>query len=125
IVLAEPAIQGRWHRGDVSLALVPTGYFKGGSFNVFYEIYNIAKDAAYTTEVEIEPLKKAGEKLKGLFGGGRSTIKFKFEGVASSAVNGTLQELRRVDAPLGAGSYKLRVTVKNMETGETAKNERI
>lgn len=125
VVLAEPKVEGRWRRGAVNLALVPTGYFKGGSFNIFYEIYNIKKDAAFSTEIEIEPVKKAGEKLKGLFGGGRSTIKFRFDGVATGAVNATLQELRRVDAPLGPGTYRLKVLVKNGETGEMARNERI
>ena len=125
IVLAEPNVQGRWHRGGVNLALVPTGYFKGGSFNVFYEIYNIGTNASYVTEIEIEPMKKTGEKLKGIFGGGRNNIKFRFEGVATNAVNGTLQELRRVDAPLGPGTYRMRVMVKNSETGEMARNERV
>lgn len=125
IVLAEPGVEGRYHRGDVALALVPTGYFKGGSFNVFYEIYNIAPNTAFSTEIEIEQIrKKTGEKLKGLLGGGKNPIRLRFEGVAINARNGVLQELRRVDAPLGAGTYKLRVIVKNLENGEMSRNER-
>lgn len=125
VVLAEPAVEGRWHRGAVALALVPTGYFKGGSFNVFYEIYNIAQNERYSTEIEIEPVRKGtGQKLKGILGGGRNPIRLRFEGVATNARNGVLQELRRVDAPLGAGTYKLRVMVKNLENGEMSKNER-
>lgn len=125
VVLAEPGVAGRYHRGDVALALVPTGYFKGGSFNVFYEIYNIAENARYSTEIEIEPIRKAtGEKLKGFLGSGRNPIKLRFESVATHVRNATLQELRRVDAPLGAGSYRMRVVVKNLENGETSKNER-
>jgi hypothetical protein len=118
-------VPGRWHRGEVSLALVPTRHFKGGSFNVFYEIYNIAQDAQYSTEIEIEPVRRTrGEKLKGLFGGGPGPITLRFAGVATNARNGVLQELRRVDAPLGAGTYRMRVTVKNLENGETTRNER-
>ncbi|HEX6559789.1 MAG TPA: hypothetical protein VF021_10015, partial [Longimicrobiales bacterium] len=125
VVLAEPGVTGRWHRGDVSLALVPTRYFRGGSFNVFYEVYNIEQDAQYSTEIVIEPLRKSrGEKLKGLFGGGPGPITLRFAGVATTARNGVLQELRRVDAQLGKGTYRLRVTVKNLENGETSKNER-
>jgi GWxTD domain-containing protein len=124
IVLAEPAVEGRWHRGEVALALVPTGYFKGGSFSVFYEVYNIAPNARYSTELEIEPVRtSAGEKLKGLIGG-KSKMTLRFDGVASNVRDGTLQELRRVEAPLAPARYRLRITVKNLETQETAKNER-
>ena len=124
IVLAEPGVKGKWHRGDVSLALVPTRYFKGGKFNVFYEVYNLAPNANYSTEVEIEPIRRTtGQKLKSLFGGS-STIRFRFEGQATNVKNGTMQELRRVDAPLGAGDYRMRITVKNLDNGETTRNER-
>lgn len=124
IVLAEPTPNGRWRRGEVALALVPTGYFRGGSFNVFYEIYNLASEATYSTEIEIEPIRaSAGDKLKGLFGGkGKMTLRF--DGVASSSKDGVLQELRRVDAPLPAGRYRMKVTVRNTETKETASAER-
>ena len=124
IVLAEPGVKGKWHRGNVSLALVPTRYFKGGKFSVFYEVYNIAPNAHYSTEIEIEPvLKSTGQKLKGIFGS-KGTVRFKFEGEATDVKDGTMQELRRMDAPLGAGVYRMRVTVKNLENGETAHNER-
>lgn len=123
IVLAEPSVQGRWHRGAVALALVPTRYFRGGSFNVFYEIYNINKDDRYSTEIEIEEIRKsAGQKLKGLFGG-KNSMKISFDGIAATAANGTLQELRRVDAPLSAGTYRMRVMVKNLENGEVTRGE--
>lgn len=124
LVLAEPVAEGRWHRGDVALALVPTGFFRGGSFNIFYEIYNIATNAKFVTEIEIEALREsAGDKIKGLFAGkGKMTLRFESEAV--NARDGVLQELRRVDAPLPAGSYRMSVTVKNLETQETAKAER-
>lgn len=124
LVLAEPVADGRWHRGAVKLALVPTGYFRGGSFNVFYEIYNIATNAPYSTEIEIEQARtSAGEKLKGLFAG-KDKMTLKFEGSATDARNGTLQELRRVDASIPPGKYRMRITVRNLDTGEIAKAER-
>lgn len=124
VVLAEPRVDGRWRRGDVALALVPTGRFKGGSFRAFYELYNIPNNAAYTTEIEIEPIQKgAGQKLKGLFGG-KSKISLKFDGVALDVKNNTLQELRQVDAQLGPGRYRMRVTVR-LESGETVHGERV
>jgi hypothetical protein len=124
IVLAEPRVEGRWHRGDVKLALVPTGRFKGASFRAFYELYNIPNNTAYSTEIEIEPLQKsAGQKLRGLFGG-KSKISLKFDGVAMDVKNNTLQELRQVDAQLGPGKYRMRVTVR-LESGETVRGERV
>lgn len=124
VVLAEPVADGRWRRGDVKLALVPTGYFRGGSFNVFYEIYNIATNASYSTEIEIEPVRASGSaKLKGLFGGkGKMTLKF--EGVATHARAGVLQELRRVDAAIPPGRYRMRIIVRNLDTSEVARSER-
>ena len=124
VVLAEPLVEGRWHRGDVALALVPTGYFRGGSFNVFYEVYNIAPNARYSTEIEIEPLRTSpGQKIKGLIGG-KSKMTLRFEGVASNVRAGTLQELRRVEAELPPARYRMRITVRNLDTEESAKNER-
>lgn len=124
IVLAEPGVSGEWHRGEVALALVPTGYFKGGSFSVFYEMYNIAPNAQYSTEIEIEPMRRsAGDKIKGLFGG-KNKMTVRFEGVATNVHDAALQELRRIEAPLPPGHYRLRVTVKDLETQQTARSER-
>jgi hypothetical protein len=124
IVLAEPRVEGRWRRGNVALALVPTGRFKGGSFRVFYEIYNIEKNAAYTTEIEIEPVQRStGQRIKDLFGG-KNKISLQFEGVALDVQNGVLQELRQVDAPLAPGRYRMRITVRSAN-GELARGERL
>ncbi len=124
IVLAEPRVEGRWHRGNVALALVPTGRFKGGSFRVFYEIYNIEDNSAYSTEIEIEPIQRsAGQRIKELFGS-KSKISLKFDGVALDVKDGVLQELRQVEAPLSPGRYRMRITVKNAN-GETVKGERL
>jgi hypothetical protein len=125
IVLAEPRVEGRWHRGDVALALVPTGRFKGASFRVFYELYNIPDNTAYSTEIEIEALQKTtGQKLKRLFGANKGKISLKFDGVAVDVKNNALQELRQVDAQLPVGRYRMRVTVR-LENGETVKGERV
>lgn len=125
IVLAEPRVDGRWRRGGVALALVPTGRFKGGSFRVFYEIYNIEKNSSYSTEIEIEPLQKsAGRKLKEFFGAAKQGISLKFDGVALDVQNGALQELRQVEAPLPPGKYRMRITVR-AANGESARGERL
>jgi GWxTD domain-containing protein len=124
IVLAEPRVDGRWRRGNVALALVPTGRFKGGSFRVFYEIYNIEKNSAYTTEIEIEPVQRsAGQRIKELFGS-KSKISLKFDGVALDVQDGVLQELRQVEAPLSPGRYRMRISVRDAN-GELVKGERL
>jgi hypothetical protein len=125
VVLAEPGVEGRWRRGNVALALVPTGRFKGGSFRVFYEIYNIEKNSTYNTEIEIEPLQKsAGRKIKEFLGAAKQGISLKFDGVALDVRDGALQELRQVDAPLPPGKYRMRITVR-AANGETARAERL
>lgn len=125
IVLAEPSPGGRWRRGDVALTLVPTGLFRGGSFTIFYEIYNIATNANYSTEIEIEPVREStGSKLKAWFGG-KNRMTLVFGGVASTAKRGTLQELRRIDAAFPPGQYRMRVAVRNLQTREVARSERI
>ena len=124
IVLAEPRVEGRWRRGNVALALVPTGRFKGGSFRVFYEIYNIPQNSAYTTEIEIEPVQRsAGRRIKELFGG-KSKISLSFEGVALDVKDGVLQELRQIEAALTPGRYRMRITVTDAD-GETVRGERL
>ena len=124
IVLAEPKVEGKWKRGNVALALVPTGRFKGGSFKVFYELYNIAKNTAYSTEIEIEPIQRStGQRIKELFGS-KSRISLKFDGVAVDVDNGALQELRQVEAPLPVGRYRMRITVRTAD-GQIVKGERI
>lgn len=123
IVLAEPGVEGRWRRGNVALALVPTRRFKGGSFRVFYEVYNIAQNSEYTTEVEIEPIQKtAGQRIKEIFGS-KSKVNFRFDGVALDVRHGTMQELRQVDVPFGPGRYRMSIIVKDA-TGATARGER-
>ena len=124
IVLAEPRVEGKWKRGDVALALVPTGRFKGASFRVFYEVYNIAQNSPYTTEIEIEPIQKsAGQKLKQLFGG-KNKIALKFDDVALNVKDGVLQELRQVDAQLSPGKYRMRILVRDAN-GEVVRGERV
>lgn len=124
IVLAEPGVEGKWRRGDAALALVPTGRFKGGSFRVFYEVYNIPQNTPYTTEVEIEPIQKsAGQRIKDLFGG-KNNLSFRFDAVAMDVKNGTLQELRQVNVPFGPGRYRMRISLKTA-AGEIARGERV
>ena len=125
IALAEPGPEGHWQRGEVQLSLVPTNEFRGGSFNVFYEIYNLSVGTKFTTEVHIERVRRTtGDKLRNIFGGNNGEIRFRFEGESNADPSGTMQELRRVDAEIGPGKYRLTVTVKNLRTGDEATSSR-
>jgi len=125
IALAEPGPQGHWKRGNVRLSLVPTNEFRGGSFNVFYEIYNLPAGTNFTTEVHIQRTRPStGDRIRELFGGNQGEIRFRFAGQSTADETGTMQELRRVDAGLGPGDYRLSITVRNLATGEEATTTR-
>jgi len=125
LALAEPGPQGHWQRGNVRLSLVPTNEFRGGSFNVFYEIYNLPAGVKYTTEVHIERVRNsAGDRIRELFGGDQNEVRFRFAGESTADASGTMQELRRVNAELAPGDYRLNITVKNLENGEEASTSR-
>jgi hypothetical protein len=53
IALAQPDVRGGWPRGDVALALLPTGEFPGSAFEVYYEVYNMPRGHAYRTEIAV------------------------------------------------------------------------
>lgn len=127
IVLAQPDTVGAWRRGEVELALVPPQEFKTPApFTVFYEVYNLPATTPYRTEIAVERAEGRGlwGKLKGLFGGGRP-LRLRFEEEAKAAPDGRLQELRRVQPNLRPGRYRIRVTVTNLLTGESAIRERL
>ncbi|MGH7459586.1 MAG: hypothetical protein ACREMA_00985 [Longimicrobiales bacterium] len=125
IALGQADRTAGWKRGDVMLTLVPTSQFPSGSFHLFYEIYNLPAGRAYTTEVMIERVDKgAGGRLRDLFGAG-DDVSFKFSGESTAPADRTLPELRRIEAPLRKGRYRLTVVVKDHETGQTSKRSRL
>jgi tetratricopeptide (TPR) repeat protein len=124
IALGQPSKERGWKRGEVSLLLVPTSQFPEGSFSLYYEIYNLPAGTKYSTEIVIERIdKSAGAKLRGLLGGG-GDVRFRFGGESTAGPDGTLAELRRIEAPIGRGRYRLTVNVKDLGTGATAKASR-
>ncbi len=125
IALGRPDTTGGWKRGQVTLALVPTSNFPGGNFSVFYEVYNLPAGRNYTTEITIERLDKGtAAKLRDLFGGGED-IDIRFAGESTAGPDATLPELRRVEAPLGKGRYRLTVTVRDTSTGQSTRRSRL
>jgi hypothetical protein len=124
VVLAEPGATGSFRRGTVSLQLVPTREYRGGAFNVFYEVYNLAVEP-YSTELLIEREGGGiGRAVKRLFGGGGPVVRLRFEGVARPEPDSVVREIRAVESELSPGRYRLRVTVTEGGTGRSASRER-
>ncbi|MBR9989890.1 MAG: hypothetical protein KFH98_09055, partial [Gemmatimonadetes bacterium] len=112
VMLAEQADDGSVTRGDARLALAPTQVFRAGEFRVYYEIYNIAEDAPFSTEMTIEPLRRGGlrEGIRGLFRGNES-VQLRFEGTAAPDASGSFPQLHDITAPFRDGAWLLRVTI--------------
>jgi hypothetical protein len=109
----------------VSLSLTPTSQFPTGSFHLYYEIYNLPAGRAYTTEILIERVdKKAGDRLRALFGGG-DDLRIRFSGESTAGPDGTMPELRRIEELLEKGRYRMTVMVRDHETGQTTRRSRI
>jgi hypothetical protein len=123
IVVAQPDSVGDWRRGRVGLALIlPRRFGPDRPFSVFYEVYNLAADVPYATEVTVEPINRGGllERARRLLGAGPDRIRLRFDGVARPGDDGVIQEIRRLASDLGPGSYRLEIVVTNRSTGESA-----
>jgi hypothetical protein len=107
-----------WRRGAASLALLPSSQFPESAFDVYYEIYNLAAENDYSTEISIESLDgpDGGERTPG--------VRTLFTGRSNADATGTLGELRRVESALPRGAYELTVTVRDEESGATASQSR-
>jgi hypothetical protein len=121
VALGRPDANAGWTRGDFTLALFPTSQFPEGDFDVFYEVYNLPPGNRYVTEVSIEPLGT----LTGRPQGDRSAVSTQFSGESAADPNGSLRELRRVEASLPEGRYRLTVTVTDRDSGQTASRSRL
>ncbi|MCG6957973.1 MAG: hypothetical protein LJF04_18430 [Gemmatimonadetes bacterium] len=120
IALGVPDETGGWKRGDVRLALLPTSQFPGGSFDLYYEIYNLPRDHQYETEVTVEALDDTGKPQDDV-----APVVTRFSAVAETRPDGILPELRRVDTSMERGRYRLTVTVKDEVTGRSASRSRL
>jgi hypothetical protein len=101
---------------------VPAGEFPRGAFQVFYEIYNLAPESRYQTEVIVERRGAGiGGALRRLLGSG-PIVRLRFEDMAID--EGVVRELRRVETSLGHGQYRLRVRIMDRTTGQTAERIR-
>jgi hypothetical protein len=119
IALGHPEAEAGWRRGQVTLALLPTSQFPQSSFDVYYEIYNLPPRHPYRTEIAIEQVDDAGARV-----GEVRPVRLRFSGEAAAHSDGALPELRRVEASLAKGRYRLTVTIEDEETGRTASRSR-
>jgi hypothetical protein len=143
IALAQPDVRGGWPRGDVALALLPTGEFPGSAFEVYYEVYNMPRGHAYRTEIAVAEIAVAEIGRAGSprvrspaanspgartpparSAGDRPLVRLSFTGEAPATRDATLHELRRVETSLPRGHYRVTVTVTDLETGEEASQSR-
>lgn len=121
IALGQPGAEAGWRRGDVTLALLPTSQFPGTSFDLYYEVYNLPAGREYTTEIAIEPV--AGPRARR--DGEADLVRLRFSGKSAARPDGTLPELRHVEASVPRGRYRITVTITDEETGRTASRSRI
>lgn len=121
VALGLPGGTGGWTRGDLSVALLPTSQFPQGSFDVYYEVYNLPGGNRYQTEITVErvadPQGRPPEE--------RLPVRARFAGEAHALSDGSVRELRRVDAVLPRGSYRLTVAVTDVESGARATRSRV
>jgi hypothetical protein len=121
LAIGQPGARDGWRRGDVTLALLPTNEFPGTSFELYYEIYNLAPGNAYTTEITIDPVEDARTPRTGHGSG----VRLHFAGVSEARPDGVLPELRFVEASVRRGRYRITVAVTDETTGQTASRSRI
>jgi hypothetical protein len=120
IALGQPGAQAGWQRGDVTLALLPTGEFPGSSFDVFYEIYNLPPGHRYTTRITVRAARTPDDERAADEG----EVGLRLAGAAPAGSNGLIRELKRVDSSLGRGRYRITVVVTDEETGASASRTR-
>jgi hypothetical protein len=126
IALGQPGAEAGWRRGDVTLALLPTGEFPGSAFDVFYEVYNMPPGHRYTTRITVRDAAEAEETgAVAAAPGDEDEVGLRLAGSAAEDSNGLIRELHHVESSLGQGSYVITVAVTDEETGETARRSRL
>jgi hypothetical protein len=121
LALSQPDAGFGWKRGPATLALLPTSHFPRSSFDVYYEIYNLPSGNRYSTEISVERIAD---------GRGRPVhddrpVRVRYSGESIADAEGTLAELRYVDASVGIGRYRIMVTVTDEGSGESVSRSRL
>ncbi|HUF51106.1 MAG TPA: hypothetical protein VMN60_09750 [Longimicrobiales bacterium] len=114
VVLAHHDSAGDWRRGGRSFALaLPRRFAAERPFEVYYELYNLTAEQPYLTRITVERADGGGfgSRVRGLFGGGRTLIDVRFDGVAAPDDEGVVRETRRLASDLPAGSYRIAIAI--------------
>ncbi|MGH7554165.1 MAG: hypothetical protein ACREMQ_14250 [Longimicrobiales bacterium] len=119
IALGHPDANAGWTRGDVTIALLPTSQFPQSRFDVYYEVYNLPAGRPYATDILVEHVNESGAPVAE-----SRPVRLRFSGEAASRRDGTLAELRRIEAALGKGRYRITITVTDQQNGRTASRSR-
>jgi hypothetical protein len=120
LALADPEVQEGWRRGEITLALLPSGRLPRGAFDLYYEIYNLPAGRPYSTEIAIERVDAASD----VWTWGEE-VGTRFAGRAAAGSGAAVLELRRIEAPLDRGRYRLTVTVRDQLSGRSARRSRL
>lgn len=121
IALGLPGAEDGWRRGDVELGLLPSGQFPTSSFEVYYEIYNLAAGTSYTTEVFVERVDDDGIVIPSE----DPPVRLRFTGESGAGSDGVLPELRRVETALERGRYRITVRITDDITMDSASRSRL
>jgi hypothetical protein len=120
LALSQPSPVHGWQGRGVTLALLPTGEFPRGAFDVYYEIYNLPAGNRYTTEIAVERVADA----RGRATPAERPVRVRYSGRSDARRDRTLAELRHVDTAVSSGGYRITVTITDEESGETASRTR-
>jgi hypothetical protein len=120
LALAQPGADSGWRHDDVTLALLPNSEFPRSAFDVYYEVYNLPAGNRYTTEIAVERVADARARPVT----DDRPVRVRYSGEAVARRDGTVAELRYVDASVGNGHYRITVTVTDEATGQSASRSR-
>ncbi len=119
IAFGHPDARDGWTRDGVTIALLPTSQFPESRFDVYYEIYNLPFGHRYATNISVEGVNESGGRAAG-----SRPVRLRFSGEAATRRDGTVAELRRIQAALAKGDYRITIAVTDEETGRTASRSR-
>lgn len=125
VVTAGGAGEGRWQRGELTLPLTPAvAYEENSQLTLFYEIYGLAANAPYRTEIRIEPT-SAGllRRLQGALLPGSAALNLSFDAVAP-ADGGAVREVRTFQTELDPDEYRVSIRVTDLAGGAEASRSR-
>ena len=122
VALGEPDAEEGWRRGDVTLALLPTGNLPEGQFDLYYEIYNLPEGHDYVTEISIRRVvEQGGQELPDP---SMPEVRTRFTSTSTAGPDAVVPELRSIASPLPPGAYRLTITIVDEESGERATRSR-